>query len=138
MPPKKRRTTTKKATASEASTSEVTTTLLYDPTLDTPDGGHQPPLDGMPPFSPKVGRVVKRKPVDTNVIRWARYKVQKPEKCDTCLIEVAAQWGTVPTSAPHLACYRRTQHGVAEYLCWIHTEERRRKDGLPAFKAGGR
>lgn len=116
----------------------VTTTMLYDPALDTPGGGHQPPLDGMPDWKPKK-RAAKRKPPDPAVVKWGRYKVLNPQKCDVCMTDAQKAWKVGHAlPLPGRACYRRTHMGVTTYLCWVHTEEQRRIDGLPQFRAGGK
>jgi hypothetical protein len=127
MPPRKKR------RASEEAPAPVQVERLYDPALDTPDGGHQPPLDGMPGLLPtKPPRVNKRG------VSWVRYRVLKPVHCDECVRKVHAAWGTGGTRAPNLACYRRKDGAGETFWCWEHMEAQRAVDGLAPIKTTGK
>ncbi len=89
-------------------------------------------LDGVDPHPVPPRR--KGQPTEKAGVKWARYKVLKPVHCDECVMIVHKNWTKTHTSAPLPAVYRRTEGGVTKYLCWNHTEQQRRNDGLAPIK----
>lgn len=92
----------------------------------------QEALDGVDPHPAPPRK--RGEPTEKDGIRWARYKVQKPNHCDVCLLQVHADWSKGTTHAPGLAAYRRVENGQTQYLCWIHSVDQRAKDGLAPLK----
>lgn len=66
---------------------------------------------------------------DAGKITWSRYRSPNAVHCDDCLAEIHESWPN-GTHAPNRAMWRRKVGARVTFMCSIHGQAQREKDGV--------